>query len=153
MIIGNSGFEYFDHTADIGLKATGRDLAEAFTNAAKGMFGIITSISKVRPVLGFELELEAAEIDTLLQKWLSELLFLHEINHVLFSEFEVTITKSEQSNSGSDDDQIHYKIHARALGEAYDPNRHNYRTEIKAVTRHLLEVDELNRTLVVLFDI
>ena len=41
-------FETFDHTADIGIRAFGPDLPEAFCNAAKGMFSLITDLRKVR---------------------------------------------------------------------------------------------------------
>ena len=38
-------YELIEHTADTGLKAYGKDLSEAFKNAAIGMFDIITDNS------------------------------------------------------------------------------------------------------------
>ena len=40
-------FKLIEHTADIGLTAYGKTLAEAFANAAYGMFSIITGISRI----------------------------------------------------------------------------------------------------------
>ncbi|MEM4115299.1 MAG: archease, partial [Saccharolobus sp.] len=39
-------FEFFDHTADIGIRAYGRSLEEAFANAALAVFEIMTDTSK-----------------------------------------------------------------------------------------------------------
>ena len=49
-------FQTFEHTADIGIRAFGRDLPEAFGNAARGMFSQITDLRKVRGALITEIE-------------------------------------------------------------------------------------------------
>ncbi|MBU3933351.1 MAG: archease, partial [Candidatus Omnitrophica bacterium] len=41
-------YEIIDHTADIGLRAYGKDLKQLFTNAAYGMFDILADLKKVR---------------------------------------------------------------------------------------------------------
>ena len=43
-------YEIIDHTADIGAKAYGKNLSEAFENAAKAMFDIITDKSEIESV-------------------------------------------------------------------------------------------------------
>ena len=41
------GFELIDHTADVGILATGKDLQEAFAYAAQGMFSVIVELEDV----------------------------------------------------------------------------------------------------------
>lgn len=50
-------FKLIEHTADIGLVAYGQTLAEAYANAAYGMFSIIAELDNVREVKSYEVEL------------------------------------------------------------------------------------------------
>jgi SHS2 domain-containing protein len=68
-------FETFDHTADIGIRAFGSDLPEAFSNAAKAMFSLITDLRKVRSTHKIEIEIVVADRPSLLMDWLNELLY------------------------------------------------------------------------------
>ncbi|MEM2870416.1 MAG: archease [Thermoplasmata archaeon] len=136
-------FELLEHTADVGVRAYGTTLHEAFENAALGMFSIITNPEDVAPVQEFTVEATAEDLKGLLHEWLSRLLTLSQINGVLFSEFSVELSGGEKGVT----------LEARAFGEPADPSRHAYKTEIKAVTRHMLEVREDPPTVTVLFDI
>ena len=57
----NKRFDLIEHTADIGLTAYGQNLAEAFSNAAYGLFSIITDLRKVRKVESRTIELQEKE--------------------------------------------------------------------------------------------
>jgi SHS2 domain-containing protein len=50
-------FQFFEHTADIGLIAYGHSLAEAFANAAYGLFSIIAELKTVKEIESRQLEL------------------------------------------------------------------------------------------------
>ncbi len=141
------GYEYIDHTADIGLRAKGKDLETLFANAARGMFAILTDLETVRGTDEVDIEVEADELETLLRDFLAELLFHHEIDGIMFRSVDVEI-EVEENQEGTC-----YQLSATAKGEPYDPDRHEYHAEIKAVTRHLLEVDPERGTATVLFDI
>ncbi len=134
-------FEFFEHTADIGLRAWGKTLGEAFENASAGM-GKIISDSKVKPQKEFELEVEADDLEGLLVLWLSELLFVFETKYILFKDFDVEI------------DEKRFKARGKCRGEVIDSSKHEIKTEIKAVTYHLLKVEKNEDWMVqVLFDI
>ena len=135
-------FRLLDHTADVGLEAHGADLAELFTNAARGMFSIVASLESVQPSRQFPLKLTADNLEDLLVDWLSELLYLFSTQQVLFSQF--IITEIDESH-----------LQATAVGEPIDLSRHELFTEIKAVTYHGLKVAESNQmwTARVFFDI
>ncbi|MCK5037663.1 MAG: archease [Thermoplasmata archaeon] len=132
-------YETIDHTADIAIKAFGSSLSEAFENAAFGMFDIMSDASSISPSKEFEVELEAPDLEQLLVDWLSELLYLSDVEESLFCEFEVKIRGN--------------KLKGKVRGEKIDLSRHGFNTEIKAVTYHMLEIDTQNNTIQVLFDI
>jgi len=121
-------YELIDHTADVGLKAYGKNLSEAFQNAAKGMFDIITDSSEIEPVGQYDIQLEAADLEQLLVDFLSELLFLNSAQNLVFGFFKVELDEDKNSLS------------ARVFGEKFNISKHKIGAEIKAVTYHMLEV-------------
>jgi len=129
-------WEIIDHTADVALRATGETMAEAFALAAQGMFNLITPSPKAE-VGEFDLELEADDHGMLLVDFLTELLFLFDTQRVVFSRCEVKIDG--------------LKLKAKCYGEEFDPEKHDMDMEIKAVTYHMLEVED--GMVQVLFDI
>lgn len=133
-------YELIEHTADVGVKAYGRTVAEAFTHAAEGMFDIITDESTIDPIGEYDIILDAPDLEQLLVDWLSELLYLNGALGLVFGRFEVTISKTHLS--------------AHVSGEKYDTKKHRMGVEIKAVTYHMLRVNTEEPVFVqVLFDI
>jgi SHS2 domain-containing protein len=135
-------YEIIEHTADIGIKAYGKTLSEAFENIAKGMFDIITDKSEIESVGQYEIKLDAPELEQLLVDWLSELLFLNASQNLVFGFFKVEIDEKKKN------------LKAQVFGEKYNISKHKIGTEIKAVTYHMLEVKNKKPYHVqVLFDI
>ena len=120
-------YEYFDETADIGFKAYGESLNEAFENAGLAIFNIISDTSNVEPKKEISFKIRSEDEISLLYDFLEELLFYHEIEFMLFSEFHVEI-----------DDML--QLRATIMGEAIDWDRHERKTEIKAITYHKMDV-------------
>ncbi|MBQ9025102.1 MAG: archease, partial [Methanobrevibacter sp.] len=85
-------FDYFDVTADIGFYAYGNNLNEAFENAGLAMFNIISNTDNITPDKSITFEIESEDYVALLYDYLEEVLFYHEVEFMLFSEFEVQIT-------------------------------------------------------------
>lgn len=135
-------YELIDHTADVGIKAYGKTLSEAFENIAKGMFDIITDNSEIESIGQYDIDLEAADLEQLLVDWLSELLYLNTARNQVFGFFKVEL--DEKKN----------KLNAKIFGEKFDLSKHKIGNEIKAVTYHILEVKKKKPFHVqVLFDI
>ena len=135
-------YELIDHTADVAIKAYGKTLSEAFENAAKGMFNIITNKSEIENIGQYDIELKADNLEQLLVDWLSELLFLNSANNIVFGFFKVDLDEKKKSLS------------ATVFGEKLDMSKHKIGSEIKAVTYHMLEVKKSKPFHVqVLFDI
>ena len=59
-------FETLEHTADTGIIAYGKDLKQAFANAARGLFSLIAELESVNEVLERDIEVTAADRDSLL---------------------------------------------------------------------------------------
>jgi len=132
-------FEEIDHTADVGIRAYGATASELFESAATGMFSLITDLRGVKPVGEEEIRLTAEDLPNLLVAWLSELLFLHETQNLLFSAFEVRVRGTT--------------LEAKARGETIDKKRHELKLAVKAVTYHRLSVDLEKGVAEVIFDV
>lgn len=120
-------YEYFEATADIGLKAYGKDMNEAFENAGLAIFNIISDTSDIDALREIEFEVTSEDEVSLLYDYLEELLFYHEIEFMLFSDFHVKI-----------DENLHLK--AKIIGEEINWDKHERKSEIKAITFHKMEV-------------
>ncbi len=124
-------FKWVEHPSDIGFRAYGRNLAEAFENAALAFFEVMVDTSGVRPVEEVEIELEAEDEQALLYDWLDRLLYFHDAHGLVMSKFEVRISESSQG----------FRLKAKAWGEHFDPEKHSPRTAIKSVTYHMMEIE------------
>ena len=134
-------FEILNHTADVGIIAYGADMNEAFANAAKALFSLITELDDVEEVMHRDIELTAPDQESLLVQWLNELIYLFDAENIIFKRFEVT----QLSNT---------HLEARSYGHKVDSSKHRLKTGVKAATYHMLKIDKSNGGKVqVLFDI
>jgi SHS2 domain-containing protein len=120
-------YRILDHTADVGLEAEGSTLAEAFANAATGMYSIMVHLNRVSERVQRPVRVEAKDAEGLLTAWLLELLFITEVEGLVFRRFDVQEASPRH-------------LAAVAYGEPLDPERHPKGAVVKAVTRHRLEV-------------
>jgi SHS2 domain-containing protein len=132
-------FEELDHTADVGIRAYGGTLDELFVNAAVGMFSLITDLETVKAVGEYAVKVSSRDPESLLVDFLSELLFVHETQKLLFSEFDAKVAD--------------LAVDARARGERIDRARHPLHMNVKAVTYHGIRVDPAGGVAQVIFDI
>ncbi len=128
-------FEFLEHTADLEFVSSGRTLNEVFENSALAFFTSILNLNSIEIKLNRKIGVSANDIETLLHDWLNELLFLFEVEFLVFREFKVKISKQESK-------EIMYKLSARAFGEELNLKRHIIDTEIKAITYHNLFVEK-----------
>ena len=123
------GYEYIDHTADLGMRAYGKTLKELFTNAAQGMLEVMAATKTISEVKQIRINVEAESLEDLMVTWLDELIFKYEVEEVLFRRVKIQ--------------QINEKeLSAIAYGESPDLTKHVVYTEIKSVTYHQLVVEQ-----------
>ena len=133
-------FQLIEHTADVGLIAYGRNLAEAYANAAYGLFSIIAELKKVREIESRRMEISEGDMEALLFEWLNSLIYLFDVEMLLFKRFDII-----------EFDRCQLK--ALCYGEKYDPSRHRLKTGVKSATYHILKVDDEKNQVQVIFDI
>ena len=134
-------FEIINHTADVGIIAYGADMRQAFVNAARALFSLITELDDVAEVLYRDIELTASDEESLLVEWLNELIYLFDVENVVFKRFDITKLSSTQ-------------LKARSYGEKVDSLRHKLKVGVKAATYHMLKIDKGDGCQVqILFDI
>lgn len=134
-------YRLIDHTADTGLIAYGSTLAEAFANAAYGLFSIIAELKTVREVESRTLELKEENLEDLLFKWLNHLIYFFDVEMLLFKRFDI----KDFDGRGL--------LRAVGYGEKYDPTRHHLKIGVKSATYYLLKVDVEKNQVRVIFDI
>jgi SHS2 domain-containing protein len=135
-------FQVMDHSADVGIIAYGTDVKQMFSNAALGLFSLITEPETIGERLQRKLEVVAEDKDSLLVEWLNELIYLFDAEHLLFRRFDI------DSLSGN-------QLRATCYGEEFDPSRHKLKLGVKAATYHMLKLDRPSKAYRahVLFDI
>jgi SHS2 domain-containing protein len=120
-------FEILDHTADIGFLVYGESLQSLFENAGEAFFHLITDLRKVRQRIEKRIKIEGESLERLMVDWLNELLYLHEVEKLLFKRFNI---ESVGENG----------LMARVKGEPFQEGVHVIKTGVKAVTHHQIEV-------------
>ena len=135
-MICDSGFNFIDHTADVGLQVWSRELKSLFETTAKGMISLIVDPKSVRKTEKKSLAIEADDLESLLITWLREVLYLMEKWGMVFSDFQI------QGDIFSYNNMKNYTFRALLTGEKVDSKRHDICTEIKAITRHGLSISK-----------
>ncbi|MGA9388731.1 MAG: archease [Candidatus Bathyarchaeia archaeon] len=124
-------FEFLEHTADAYIVAYGKDLVEAFENAALAMFQVMTDVDEVEAEIEDHVGIEANDEYALLYSWLEALLVKFDIDGVLFSKFEILdLTRTTDG----------FRLQARIWGERFNPKKHLQKVGVKAVTYHRMEI-------------
>jgi SHS2 domain-containing protein len=139
---GQAGFRILEHPSDLGIEASGSTIGEAFEQAAHGLMAVIAEPETIKAVDERTVELDAQDTESLLVRWLSEILYLYDGEDYLVKEAKI------DSISATD-------LRAHVLGEKYQPKKHTLKLDVKAVTYHQLSIETRNggTTVRVFFDI
>jgi SHS2 domain-containing protein len=132
-------YRLLEHTADAMVEVHGKTLGELFANAAYAMFDQMTDVKKIEPKGEVKVVLKADTQERLLVDFLQELLYVNDVEDLVFSEFSV-------QTDGN-------RLEATIRGEKFDEKRHTKRSVVKGVTYHKLDIDLKKGTLTVLFDV
>lgn len=106
---------------------------------AYAMFDQIVDLSTVDTVEEVEITAEGEDREGMLYDFLSELLYVHDTEGLLLKEFQVSIEGTS--------------LKCEAWGERLARDEHSLKVEIKAVTFHMMEINEDDLHITVLFDI
>lgn len=126
-------FEYLDHTADVIIRAKGKNLEEAFEQAALAFYNVISDTSLVKTELTKEVTITSEDRESLLFDWIDQLIFYFDTEYLICNQIKVnSITEVENG----------FKLVAKISGEEFDIERHPQKTEVKAMTYSFMEISE-----------
>jgi len=128
------GFKHLEHISEAYVEAWGSTLEEAFENAGRALFDIMTDVGRVEPLQEVELQAEAEDLEALLFEWITTLLVEFDTTGMVYSKFRVSIQRGDGG----------YRLKAKAYGEPFDPERHPPKVEVKAMTYSLMEIKQEN---------
>jgi SHS2 domain-containing protein len=127
-----SGFKYLDHVTDAYVEAFGSSIEEAFNQSARGLINIMFDLNTVKGCKPRTLCANGNDTIQLLYDWLEKILWIIYTDSEIMSRFDVTISKSDSS----------ILLEAKTLTESLDLEKHNYKTEVKGITFHQMQVLE-----------
>ena len=135
-------YDYFEHTADIGIRAYGSSYAEVLEAAARGMMNQICDTSKMTVTTVMTVTIQQSNLEDCTVRFLNHLIFLLETSK--FVPLNYQITQPEE-----------FAITAVLQGDTFNPNRDEFIQEIKAATYHQFKIttEDNHWTLQVIVDI
>jgi SHS2 domain-containing protein len=129
-MMDSNKFEYFDVTADIGIRAWGNTINELFENAAIAVTSLIIDPNNIEKKIQKDIQVHGNDLSSLLINWITELLILRDSEGILFSSLKVEISKDKKS------------LRVKALGNnAFSVK---FEMDIKAITYSLFELEKKN---------
>ena len=139
-------YEILEHKADLKIRAFGKTKEELFSNMLKGM------ISGLRPeILNSEaetrnIEIKSSDLEALLVDFLSEVLYLTQVNKEIYANIKFKKLTDPSTSSGQ----------AELEGELIGQKVKRFGEDIKAVTYHELKIEQKKDGIweaIVLFDV
>ena len=133
-------FEEISHTADVKIRARALTLDALFSEAFLALMQVVYGTDRNGGIIK-EIQIESDNIESLVCDFLSEVLFIAEVEGLVFSQAEIII------------DGLH--LTAVLNGESFDPVRHSSGTEVKGISYSGLVIrkDANGYMLDVLFDV
>lgn len=125
----HEGYRYLEHITDAYVEAYGSSLSEAFDYSGRALVNLMFDIEKVRGRVPITISAEGTDELELLYNWLETVLLTVVVEGRIMSEFNVRI----YSNSM-------FKLEASTMTESLDMIKHAYKTEVKGITYHAMEV-------------
>ena len=122
-------YKLINHTADLGIHVFGTDPVELFANAAFATFDMLTEIDSLKSLKTTNLKVTGDDWSDLMVNWLRELLYFWNGKELLVKTVQILALSEKE-------------LSANVELDPFDPDRHEIKIEIKAVTYHQIQVSE-----------
>ena len=131
--MGSNSFTYqiIDHTADLGIIIEGTDEKNLFIRAAQAMTDLMVEGDISKETVIKDVLVEGEDFPDLMVRWLGEILYLFDGEKLLVYSIEI------KSISPT-------KLKSTLTLSSFEPEHHQVKREIKAVTYHQISVDKVN---------
>lgn len=129
-----SGFVFEEHTADVQVRAWGKTLEQTYAQTALSLMHTISpDLDRIKQTTTKDLEVTSEDKQSLLFDFLSEFLYIFDVEGLIFSSIEVhKINKNDEE----------YQLNATLKGEKFSREKHAIGTEVKAITYSFLTIKE-----------
>ena len=114
--------------ADIAFEAESDSVDGLFETCAMAITDIMVDPKTLRGTAERRISLSSENLDRLLYDFMTELIFMKDVDSLLFGDFTVRVSPEGTA------------LEATARGELIDRERHRLRNDVKAVTMHLFGV-------------
>ena len=133
-------FEEISHTADIKIRVRAPTLESLFSETLNALMQVLFGTDRRGGILK-EIQVESPDNESLLLDFLSEVLFVSEVESLVFFDACISIHGSQ--------------LTAELSGEPFDPNRHSGGSEVKGISYSGLSItnDANGYMLDIIFDV
>ena len=112
-------FEEISHTADVKIRVRAPTLEALFSETFKALMQVMYGTDRSGGIFK-EIRIESSDIESLLADFLSEVLFVSEVESLVFSDVAIRIDG--------------LSLTAELTGEPFDPVRHSGGSEVKGIS-------------------
>lgn len=120
-------------SSDCAFSAWGESLAQLFEQAALALTDTTVELEDIKEHERRTLEFSQEDLESLLIEWLEELIFIKDVDRMVFRRYEIDIDENQS------------ELSARLYGETLDNNRHRIKHDVKAVTYHKFSLEKSAR--------
>lgn len=123
-------FEFFDHTADMGIRIRAATLADLLLPAGEGLYAVIGNLACRDSVRSVRLDLSANDSSLLLRDYLNELLILFDRDALLAKAVKVV-------------EFTEHRLAVEVEVALVDQDNSEFDREVKAITYHELAISPI----------
>ena len=128
------GYKFIEHTADVRVRGWGSTIEQAFSQVALSLMATISpNLDLIKHEITREINIEAEDKYALAIDFLTEFLFIFDVEELIFSKIEVNLINLINDK---------FQLNAVAKGEKFDKDVHEIGTEVKAITYSFMNIEE-----------
>lgn len=128
-------YDMLEHTGDVYIRAKGKDIVELLENCGIALFDTMVNVQKVEPETKREVYVSGFDLESLLYRWLEELLLLYYSENIVCGKIEVENISITKTSEG-----LEYSIKGRAYCEKFKHDKHEPKVEVKSPTYSLMRI-------------
>ncbi|MEM1534910.1 MAG: archease [Candidatus Pacearchaeota archaeon] len=122
------GYTFLPHTADVLFEVKAKKLDKLFVDAAKALNAAQVELKTLKAKEKKEIIVEGNNIEELLYNFLQELVFVKDVEQMLFKRFDIKIEKKIEEKNGK------YRLVAMCYGDKIQIGKQELLADVKAVT-------------------
>ena len=134
-------YEFLEHTADIKVRVTEKNMEDAFASSAMALKEVIAEKIKVKPEIERKIDIEGKNIGSLLYNFLEEFIYLLDAEKFLLGGIkEIKIAKETNKP---------FKLKATLLGDKAE--NYEFSNDVKAITYNDMEIRKSGAKVIIQF--